>query len=248
MRVAAYLLVAGVLFVAAIAGFAPATLVDARVATLSEGQLRIADARGTVWNGRGVLTDARGAWQMPLTWRLSPLALARGVVEVELAPVAGTMPTGLIRIDGGGVSLARFSAEIPAQALAALLPAREAIALGGTIALSMPAFSFAGTRGSGTIAANWRHARVRTGGRALDLGAVNLALAAQDTRLSGRIGNSGGDVRLDGTATIAANSLTIDGTLTPAPDAPADVARLLAALGPADGNGAVRVAYRGNLR
>ncbi len=248
MRFAAFLLVAGLLLVAAIAGFAPATLVDGRLANATEGRLRIADAQGTVWMGRGVLTDARGVWRMPLAWRLAPMALARGDLEVALSPVAGATPAGLIRVGGSGAALSQFAALLPAQALAAMLPAGDAIAIGGTVALSTPTFTFDGTRGTGALAAGWRNARVHVGGRSLDLGAVNLTLAAQDRRFSGRFGNSGGEIRVDGTLTIAADALTIDGTLTPAPGAPADVVRLLAALGPADGSGAVRLAYRRSLR
>lgn len=248
MRVVGYLLIAGLLLVTAIAGFAPATLVDGRLAAMSEGRLRIANAQGTIWDGRGVLSDAQGAWRMPLAWRLAPVALAGGAIEVTLRPVDGATPAGVIRVDGAGASLSQFGAEIPAQAFAALLPAPEAIALGGAIGVSAPLFSFDGGRGTGALAANWRNARVNAAGRSLDLGTVNLALAAQDARLSGKIGSNGGDVRLDGTVTIGANALTFDGTLSPAPGAPADVARMLAALGPADGNGAVRIAYRGTLR
>ncbi len=248
MRVAAFLVAAIGLFAAAIAAFAPATLVDARLASLSEGQLRISDASGTIWSGHGALTDMGGTWRMPLAWRLSPMTLARGAPAVTLLPVAGATPAGTISADGNGASLSQFSAELPAHALAALLPAREAIALGGTIAVAAAAFSFDGTRGAGALSATWRGARVQAGGRSLDLGTVQLALLPQDRRLSGTISNSGGDVRMNGTATLADNALTVDGTLAPTPNAAADVAGLLSTLGPADGNGAVRVGYRGKLR
>ena len=55
MRAAALGIVGCALLVAAFAAFAPATLVDRRVAAATGGKLRVVDAEGTVWTGRGAL-------------------------------------------------------------------------------------------------------------------------------------------------------------------------------------------------
>ncbi len=248
MRTAALLLVIGLLLMGAVAAFAPATLVDRRLAALTDGNLRIAEAQGTVWAGRGTLTDARGSWQLPLAWQLSAAAITRGMVEASIAPVAGTTPAGMVRVDGSDVSLSQFAVEVPAIALAAALPARDAVALGGVIVVSTPAFAFDGTRGTGSLDATWRNARGHVAGRTLDLGTIDVTLAPQDVRLAGRVVNRGGDVKLDAAIALAAKVLTVDGTLAPNTGAGPDVASMLSALGPVDAAGRVRITYRGRLR
>ncbi len=207
-------IVACALLVAAFAVFAPATLVDRRLAAVSGGKLRVLAAEGTVWRGRGALGDAAGTWRLPVAWTVDATALARGTLAVALAPPAGA----------------------------------ASLALGGTITLTAADFAAAAGGFRGQIGARWRDARVVAAGIAVNLGAVDLALAPQGERLAGRVTNAGGDVRIDGTVTIARDSAGIDATLAPQSSAAEPVARALAALGTPDGAGGVRVTWRGALR
>ena len=167
---------------AAVVAFLPASLVDGRLAAMTAGRLRVADASGTVWNGRGALTDASGAWRMPLAWQVNPLDVLRGQREVTLLPPAGaTAPKGVIGIRGDGVEVRDLALEVPARALAALFPPGVAPTLGGTITVTSPAMSLAQGQPSGTIDARWTGARIVAADAVADLGTVRLAMTPQAT-------------------------------------------------------------------
>ena len=85
MKSAAVAIVGFALLLGAIAAFAPASLIDRRLAAVSSAKLRMADAAGTVWNGTGILTDATGSWRVHVGWSVSALALARGSVQRDAA-------------------------------------------------------------------------------------------------------------------------------------------------------------------
>lgn len=249
MKAAALGIVGCALLVAAFAAFAPATLVDRRLAAATGGKLRIVDAEGTVWSGRGALADATGAWRLPLAWTVDATALARGALAGALTPPSGaSSPSGTFDLASAGVTLRDLRIEVPAGALASVLPARIPVALGGTLTVTTAEFAAGADAYRGGINARWRDARAVVGGTVANLGAVDLALAPQDGRLAGRLISSGGDLRIDGTVTLAATSVGVDATVTPLPSAPELVGRALAALGTPDGSGGVRVSWRGALR
>lgn len=249
MKLAFALLVALGCLVAALAAFAPATLVDRRLAQATAGKLRLADAEGTVWNGRGIVADSSGRFGIPVTWRTSRKALLEGVARVQLQPVAGAgTPTGLVDAADDTLSLKSAVIELPAAALAGALPARALPTLGGTVTVSAPAFAWAKGAGSGTIDVRWRGARLVVGDIVADLGTVEIAIAPQGSGLGGRLSGTGGDVRIEGTMTLAGANAGIDATVTPAPTAPPQLARALAVLGTPGAGGSVRFAWRGTLQ
>ena len=249
MKATAVAIIGVVVLLVAIVAFAPASLVDGRLASVTTGRLRVTDTSGTVWDGRGVLTDATGSWRMPVGWTIDRAALARGALAVALVPAdGGGGPRGTIDITRGATSVRDMTVDIPARALAGTLPARAAVTIDGTVAITAPAFDWNGDRGVGTLDARWRDARVSAGGVTADLGTVDVALAPKDGGLAGRIANSGGDVRLEGTLNLAGSMAGVEVAVTPMPTAPPQIARVLGALGAPDANGAVRITWRGSLR
>ncbi|MCC6195888.1 MAG: type II secretion system protein N, partial [Burkholderiales bacterium] len=231
MKLAAVTLFAVACFAAALAWFAPATLVDQRLAQATAGKLRLADAAGTVWNGRGIVADSSGRLGIPVAWRASPTALLRGVVRIELQPMSGaTTPTGLVELADGTVALRAAAVEASAQSVASVLPGRALPALGGTLSASAPAFAWSKGGGSGTMDVRWHGARLVVGDLVANLGNVELAIAPQGSGMNGRLASSGGDVRVDGTLSLTGASLSVDATVTPAPTAPPQLALALAAL------------------
>ncbi len=249
MKAAAVIVAAIALLVAAVVTFAPATLVDHRLSGATAGKLRIADAHGTLWNGRGALTDSGGTWRVPFAWTLDALALFRGAAHLSLRPVEGNaMPQGSVEITAGSARLKGFAADIPARALTGALQTRGTVTLGGIVKVAAPSFEWNGERSSGTVSARWLNAHVAAAGNEADLGTVELSLVPQDTRLAGRVANTGGDVRIDGAMTLAPTTISVDATLAPTASAPAHIARALAALGTPDAGGNVHVAWRGSLR
>ena len=249
MRIVAIVITGIALLLTAVAALAPATLVDRRLAAATAGRLRIADAAGTVWNGRGLLTDATNTWRVPLAWTVSTGALIRGALQVAVTPAGGgETPHGTIDLTSDTASLREFVFDVPAATLAGALPPRSAVTLGGSVSLESPSFDWNGQNGAGTLNARWRGARLVAAGAVADLGTVDVTLAPQDQRVVGHIGNTGGDVRIDGTIAIAGGTASIDAAVTPAASAPAHIASALAALGTPDGGGTVRIAWRGSLR
>ena len=247
-RIALVVVFLGALAVAGIT-FMPASLVDARVAAMTSGKLRLVGASGTLWHGQGALADAAGTWRTPLAWRIDPLDLARGLYRVTLLPPgSGAAPRGAIALRDGSIAASDVALDVPAAALASLFPARTAPTLGGTIAATSPALGFERGGPTGSLDARWMGARVVTGAAVADLGTVHLAVRPQGNGLAGTLTSDGGNVRLEGTLTYAAPALGIDATLTPGPEAPEAVRRVLAMAGTADASGRVRLAWRGNVQ
>lgn len=246
MRILGLLLLVVALLAGAIAWFAPASLADRAIETNSQGRLRLADTSGTLWSGSGTLTDATNTWRVPLRWTIPPRSLLAPMHELVLAPAPGMeLPTGVVGIGKDSGSLRDFAAEIPAQALGASL---RGVTLGGTLTVRTAALDWNGSQATGSVAAQWRDARLAVGGAVANLGAVDVALAPDGNRLAGPLRNNGGDVRIDGTVSVTGRAVDVSATLAPTAGAPPHIALALAALGPPDANGNVRVAWRGMLQ
>ena len=249
MKSAAVVLLVIVVGIATVVALLPASLVDGRIASATQGKLRLADAAGTVWEGRGVLTDSAGTWRLPLGWTVSKADVLRGRHAVVLHPVDGaSAPAGTVEIVGDGVHVRDLRVDLPAQALASALPMRPLPAFGGTIALSAGDLAWSDKAKAGALEAHWRGARVAAGDNVADLGTVDLAAAPKDSGIAARLTNTGGDVRVDGSVSVTGGSVAIDATVTPTPGAPPGIARALASAGTPDANGTVRIGWRGNVR
>jgi Type II secretion system (T2SS), protein N len=249
MKFAAYCLAFFAMLLIALAASAPATLLDRRVATTTDGALRIADTRGTVWRGEGQLTDAKGTWRVPVAWQLAPRALLAGRIEVELgASDGGLAPQGHVDASADAIAANDLRIRVPAVALASALPERTRVTPGGfvTVLATMLAWKRDRVEGNATLA--WPDARIATPFGLLRLGTVNLPLSPRGSGLAGPLTASGGDLRVDGTIVADTAGLRVDATLTPSPSLPADLAQALRGLGNADANGAVRVSWRAGGR
>lgn len=245
MKTIGVIAASALLLVIALIGLAPATLVDGRLAAMTDGRLRITTASGTIWRGAGALTDAGNTWQLPLAWTVAPAALARGELDVTIVPVRdATTPQGSLVLSSSGIALTNFRALLPAQALAGWLPIRDAPALGGDVSIEASTFRWNGSSGQGNLNARWLRARVATAAGAADLGTVDVQVTPQEARMVARVTNSGGDVRVNGTINVTATGNDGDITIAPIPGAPPALARAVASLGKPDADGAVRLTWR----
>jgi len=234
-----------VVAIVAMLALAPATWADRRIAGMSDGKIRINDARGTVWRGRGALGDSRGTWRIPVAWRIAPLALVRGVLDIEFdAPPAGGGPRGRIEAGNGWIDLHNVELRVPAAALRALAPAALPAEAGGEWLLNSAAFRYGESRPEGVIDLRWERARLASNGSALDLGTLTVHLVPQGVELAGTLANLGGDARIDGDVVLAANGATVRANIAAGPDVPPDITRTIAALGTADANGVVHVQWQ----
>jgi hypothetical protein len=189
---------------------APAALVDARIAELSQGSVRLTDTSGSVWRGQGVL--AAGATRIPVGWQIDPWGLAHGELRVAIAPGldarAGT-PRGEITLASGRLAVADLDLTMPASLIAQVAaPATQRLwSADGEIGLRIAAMEWAPPASRGVALLSWRGARLSGAGglAALDLGAVTATLTANGDHLSGPVANAGGDLAVSGVIDVRAH-------------------------------------------
>ena len=249
MKSVAVLVAFILVLLAAVAVFAPAALVGALLDAVTQGQLRLADATGTVWNGRGLVTDAQRTWSLPIGWKADPLAMMHGDQVIALqAADGGDLPRGNVAWRDGTLTLDGVAFTLPATALNGTLAAGNAMAIGGYVAFDAPHLTWSGSGGDGTASARWSDARLAGNAGTLALGTVAVNFAPRNGRIQGRVENRGGDVRIDGEFAWGNTGIEVNATLVPLPSTPPAVIRALGALGTPDANGSVRVQWRGGTR
>ena len=245
MRPTVVLIALASLLAVALAVFAPAALLDARLDAATQGRLRLVDTSGTVWTGRGLATSAQRTWSLPLGWKVDPLRLARGDVGVTLQPAdAGDLPRGDITWRDAKLALDGVAFTLPATVLGAATGAGDALAFGGYLAFDAPHLTWSANGGDGAATVRWSGARVSGMTGALALGTVSANLAPRNGRIEGRVENRGGDVRIDGQFAWSPSGVDVNATLAALPSTPPAVVRALGALGTPDANGAVHVQWR----
>jgi general secretion pathway protein N len=128
------------LYASALAAMAPATLLDARLAQVSGGRIRLADAQGTLWSGDGLIEvrDAvgRSAYRSLLAWRLSPASVLHARLVYDLAfgrqATRFRLAASPSRVEIGGVDV-----RLPAGVLGLALPKLAVLELGGELRLQI---------------------------------------------------------------------------------------------------------------
>ena len=179
---------------------APATLMDARLAQASNGRLRLAEARGSLWSGAGWIevreADGRAGIARRVAWRVLPESLLRGrlVAEVELDQAAKPFPVTLslsrMEIAGAGIRL-------PAAALGLGMPRLAPFRLTGDVLLNITQLSLERGRADGDATLLWRGA-----GSALTpispLGEYEVRLKAGGAGIEAILRTLEGPLQLDG--------------------------------------------------
>jgi general secretion pathway protein N len=150
-----------VAFAVALVALAPATLIDARLARVSDGRLRLAEAKGSLWSGTGWIeirdADGRAGVAKRLAWRVRPQSLLRGrlVAEVELdrsaKPFPVTISLSRIEIQDAGINL-------PAAALGLGMPKLAPFRLTGDVLVNIPHLALERGRMDGDATLQWRAA------------------------------------------------------------------------------------------
>jgi len=249
MKLAAVLAALTVMVLAAVALFAPATLLDARLDAATEGQLRLANTTGSAWNGRGLVTNAQHTWSIPVGWKVDPFSIVRGDVVIALQAIPGEdVPRGEIAWRNSNLTMNGVAFTLPATALNGAISQGNAIAIGGTIAFDAPNVSWNATGGEGTATARWSGARLAGNAGMVALGTVGVSFAPRNGRIQGRVESRGGEINVDGEFTWGVAGLDVHATLTPLPATPPAIVRALGAIGTPDANGAIRVQWHSGTR
>lgn len=219
------------------AWLAPAALVDARLAQVTADAVRLLDAQGTIWHGRGTLTAA--ASRVPIAWDLDFWPLLQGVARVRLIPRDGApTPRGTLALRSEGIAFSDVDLTIPAPMLAALAGQAANAPIAGEIRAQAEALDLTprSSRGNATLA--WRAARVAglPGLPSLDLGNLQSLVTARGDSVAGPVTNEGGDVAIRGEWSIrAGDGLVLALRVTPRRAGETDLARALAAVATPDG-------------
>lgn len=247
MKALLVVIAAAMIVATLVATFAPASLVDARLATATGGYVRVAEADGTLWRGRGVVGASDGRWRVPVAWSLDFAPLLRGTVSATLWSEATPEERSLVMVSQGRFVVESLDVTLPGAVLAVIDPA-AGVATGGELRLRATSLELAPSSSSGTITADWSNARAQLGAFRIDLGTVTLRLASQNGGLGGPLANTGGDVNLDGSVTLRDRRLDAQLRVAPNANAPPGLRNALASLGPADARGAVAIRIGRALR
>lgn len=231
-------------------GLAPATLADARVAGMTKGAVRVADAAGTIWDAHAILTA--GPARIPIAWGIDAWPLLQRELHVHLVRSGGAAasPTADIAVRRDGVELRNLEATIPAAVFGAAAGSAATWLVGGDVEINAAQVEWAPPSNRGDARIRWRAARLTPPGstEALDLGDITIALSGAGERMSGPVSNAGGDLAVRGDLALAASSgIQLSLVLTPRRADNRELARALSMLGRADGDG-WRVEWRSPLR
>ena len=229
----------------------PATLADARLASTTKGGVRLIDADGTLWSGRGVL--AAGATRIPVEWRIDAWPLVRRELHLHFVRGEGGAagsPKGDVVIGRDSTALRDVEATVPAPFFTAAAGSGFASLAGGEVEINAALIEWTPPANRGEARLRWRRAWLAPPGtlEPIELGDMTAALSADGDRVAGPVSNAGGDLAVRGTVTLsAASGAQLSLVLTPRRADDGDLTRALSMLGRREGDG-WRVEWRFPLR
>lgn len=149
------------IYAAGLVASAPASLVDAGLRRISEGKLRLVDAKGTLWSGVGRVEmrdpAGRAAAAKSLAWGLRPESLLRGRIVADLE-LEHSGKAFAVSLSPGRIDLADAEIGLPATVLGLGLPRLAPLGLTGDIALHVASLSIDGRQVRGKGKLQWRDA------------------------------------------------------------------------------------------
>ena len=248
MRRAIVILIAIVAVVVVIAAIAPASLAGVALERATNGVLTLAEADGTVWRGRGTLTDA-GAVRVPLAWSIDPWPMLRGELRLHVFPptATGLAPFAEITARANAVAMRELDVTLPADVASALAP-RSGLHITGAVRIATPSLDWTPATFVGGARVDWQDARFALRDQAgIGLGTVSAMLTAAGDRLSGPVTNNGGDFEVHGTLSLAANGVPgVSLAMTPRGGDPAQAHTLSMSRNP--GESGWNIEYRAGSR
>ncbi len=252
MRLWLAVVLGAVMLAGALLAMAPATLVDTRLAALSDGRLRMANASGTIWSGSGELVVLPTRARQPLHWRLEAWPLLGGEVRATLGSDANA--TGATLVYGRDhFDLRALDVALPVDSIVPLATSAR-IALGGTVSLQVTRLTWQGGALDGQLTLQWKDASVPGPGpdARIALGDVRIDLSGRGAELTGPVRNGGGDVEMTGQLTLTATGATnLEVALRARPgdrERAEAVAAALSTIAADDGQGGYRIRWAGAWR
>lgn len=223
---------------------APATLLDRALCQVSDNAIRLIQAEGSLWEGRGILV-LRDDLHAPIAWHWLPTGLPDG--ELRWKAGSGRDLQGELALRPGGFTARNILFDAPAGVVLPLIPGTLTHAgWDGRLHLQVAAWSCDwNTSCQGRAHLQWHEARSELL-PGLRFGSHALEFQASGPSISFVIRSLAGDVALNGTGRIDTDgeNASFSGRLS----APAPVLRLLpsiaAGIAHPDGKeGSLRIAY-----
>jgi hypothetical protein len=234
---------------------APASLLDRRVADLTDGRIRITAASGTVWRGAGELTLLPDSVSIPIAWRLEPMPLLRGGLAGSLTAGDANRPA-TFTVEQEDFIVHDFAIALPATSVLRTAGVPDALTnASGTLTLDAADLARRGDRLEARVNLRWTNAALAaplTGTR-IALGDVRLAADGSGSEIPATLSNSGGEVDIAGSLLFSTRGTPqIDARIKPRPGLPADrseaINTALSSIGRADGAGGYRVVWPLTIR
>lgn len=226
--------------------YAPAAWLAMAVASATAGQVQIADARGTVWQGSGQLvltggTDSNDAAVLPdrVQWTLRPtLSGLQGGVLAQCCSAAPLQLDMSPRWTGAKLGLSAVKINLPADVLSGLGTPWNTLSPQGKLTLS-----------SDNLSVEWAQGRaVLTGNASLDMTDISSRLSTLRPLGDYRLDLTGGAVpgvqlqtlqgalQLSGSGQWVGSRLRFSGEASATPEREAALANLLNIIGRRQGN------------
>lgn len=119
------------IFLVALLWQAPATLIDLLVDRASGGVLRVAEAKGSIWSGQGLMIRAAqrsGRWipQMPVSWSLDVPRLLDGLLAWKIS--SGGAGIAIVGVGLRGIAASQVHLRGPTSMFVAPFPRSVALA------------------------------------------------------------------------------------------------------------------------
>jgi general secretion pathway protein N len=236
----------GLLAVAVIA-MAPASLLEARLGAMFGDNVKIANARGTLWKGSGELVLPTGE-RRPLAWSVDALPLLRGEFRGRFGGEGDLQGGTRFSIDSNRVDIGSFKLDLPAETILRSVGVGSLYSAGGDVSLQVDRALRDPDALDVQLALQWRNASIGSLATRVALGDVTTQLAGRGREVSGPIANTGGEVEISGTVTAAAvGPAHVDLVVKPRAGLDRDRAALitsgLAAVGSPEAGGGYRIAW-----
>lgn len=194
-------------------------------------EIQLSGISGTVWTGRASEGQASGLYLRDLEWTISPSALLRGVLRVDLrvSPAGGFLDSRIDLHPSGDVTFTDLAAGLSMDALRGALPLSG---IEGNIRLQLSYLTIedgfpSSAEGSGEVMS----LLVRPLFRA-PLGSYRVRFTGAEDGIMGSIEDIDGVFDIAGTIKLdSARNYELRGLVVPTGEAPADLVRQLQFLG-----------------
>lgn len=179
---------------------APANLVDFALQQATEGKLRLAEARGTLWAGGGQLEARdwleRTAVARSIAWRVQPLYILRGQLRSEIILDQAAKPFP-VTLSPSQIEVADADISLPAAALGLVEPKLAPLKLTGDVLLHVTRLALGRDAIQGDATVQWRGAG-SSFTRVSPLGDYELRFEGEGTTVRASLRTLQGPLQLDG--------------------------------------------------